>query len=74
MVGSLSYLVGEIPICSGDLAFFWFSSADKVFVLVGEVGEGSTLAGSSIIEMLIYGSPIPSSFSLASKPFLVLSP
>ena len=73
MVGSLSSLVGEIPVCYSALASYCSSSVDGFLVLDGEVDEGSTLAGSSTIEMSIFGYPITSSCSPESKSFLELS-
>jgi hypothetical protein len=73
MVGYFNSLEGEVFLCSGDLAFGQSSSADKFFVLTEEVGEGLTLAGSSVIEVTISGCFVSSSCSPAPKSFLEIS-
>jgi hypothetical protein len=73
MEGSCKSFAGEIVVCSGDLESYWSLSVDGVFLLAGEVGEGSTIVGSLFVKMPIFGSPIPSSCSPTSKTFLALS-
>jgi len=74
MEGYFNSMVGEVHVFSIDLALCWYLLNDKVFVLAREVHERSPLDGSLGIEIPIFGSPIPFSFSLVSNSFLELSP
>jgi hypothetical protein len=74
MAGPFNSLAAKVSVFSGDFPFCFSSLDHRVFVLAGEVGEGSKLARRSVIEMSIFGSPVPSSCSPTSKPLLSLPP